>query len=110
MQPTSPAPVPATPGRISVTALDAALVGARLIDVREPDEFVGELGHHPRAELVPLATLPSAALGWDRHERYVVICRSGGRSLRAAQALTAMGFTNVVDVEGGMLALRERQL
>jgi 3-mercaptopyruvate sulfurtransferase SseA len=33
----------------------------RIIDVREADEFVGELGHMPGAELVPLATLLAAA-------------------------------------------------
>lgn len=76
----------------------------RLIDVREPHEFDGELGHVPGAELVPLGTLEQAARTWDRAEALVLICRSGARSARAAALLTRMGFTRVMNLDGGMLA------
>lgn len=86
----------------------AALAGAphrpRIIDVREPDEYVGELGHVEGAELVPLATVGRAAHGWPRDESLVLVCRSGKRSGRAASELVAMGFTAVMNLEGGMLA------
>lgn len=80
---------------------------ARLIDVREPDEFTGPLGHLPGAELVPLATVEAAARGWPRDAPLVLICRSGGRSARAATALAARGFTRLYNLAGGMLAVRE---
>jgi rhodanese-related sulfurtransferase len=76
----------------------------RLIDVREPDEFVGPLGHVPGAELVPLSTIPTAAAGWERSERLLLICRSGGRSARAATTMAGIGFGNLFNLSGGMLA------
>ena len=82
----------------------------RIIDVREPDEFMGELGHVPGAELVPLATLPNAAQSWAREQRIVVACRSGARSSRAARSLVALGFSNLLNLEGGMLAYIEAGL
>lgn len=77
---------------------------ARLIDVREPHEFVGELGHVQGAELVPLETLEAASKGWERDAPLVMICRSGGRSGRAAEHLAAQGFVAVMNMVGGMLA------
>ncbi|HEY2345564.1 MAG TPA: molybdopterin-synthase adenylyltransferase MoeB [Xanthomonadaceae bacterium] len=75
--------------------------GAVLVDVREAHERAagfadGALGV-ARAELEadPLATLP------DRGAEVLLICQSGGRSLRAAQALCASGYTNVASVAGG---------
>jgi rhodanese-related sulfurtransferase len=76
----------------------------RLVDVREPDEFVGELGHVDGAELVPLATVGAVAQGWPRDQTLVMICRSGGRSGRAARELVGLGFTTVMNLKGGMLA------
>lgn len=76
----------------------------RLVDVREPDEFTGPLGHLPDAELVPLATLAASAEQWDRDTPVLLICRSGVRSVRAANALASMGFRNVFNLTGGMLA------
>ena len=70
---------------------------------REPSEFHGELGHIPGAELVPLASLRGALASADRERELIVVCRSGGRSARAAAELVAMGFTRVRDLAGGML-------
>lgn len=84
--------------------------GVRLVDVRELDEFVGELGRVPGSELVPLATIEKTAASWDRTAPLVLICRSGGRSGRAALALVALGFEKVASMRGGMLAWNERRL
>lgn len=81
-----------------------ALGAVRLVDVREPHEYNAELGHVPGAELVPLATVAQAASGWDRDAELVLICRSGGRSGRAATELTRLGFRRVMNMVGGMLA------
>ena len=75
-----------------------------LIDVREPSEFTGELGHVPGARLVPMGGLPLAAAGWDRNAEYLIICKSGGRSGMSAQAMLKMGFTKVMNLTGGMIA------
>ena len=88
----------------------AALAGAqggrhsRLIDVREPHEFDGELGHIAGAELVPLSTVTSACVKWNHADEFVLICRSGGRSGMAALELRALGFERVINLVGGMIA------
>lgn len=88
---------------VSVRWTHGQLGGVRVIDVRRPDEWVGELGHVEGAELVTLDGLAAAASGWDRATPTVVICRSGGRSGRGAQLMEAMGFHHVVSMAGGML-------
>jgi len=84
--------------------------GARLIDVREINEFTAELGHIPGAELVPLGTIEHAAKDWDKLAPLVMICRSGGRSARATQTLKRLGFKEVVNMKGGMLAYNQAGL
>lgn len=80
--------------------------GLRIIDVREAYEFDDELGHIPGAELVPLRELAATAATWDPARALLLVCRSGGRSGRAADYLVAMGFSRVVNLRGGMLAYR----
>lgn len=84
--------------------------GVRIIDVREPAEFTGELGHIPGAELVPLATVSDASASWSRDAELLVVCRSGGRSARAAQLLCALGFRRVINLFGGMMGYNEAGL
>ena len=83
----------------------AAAVGAdgQLIDVREPDEVAA--GTLPGAVNIPLGELPDRLGELDKARRVVVLCRSGGRSTQAAEFLTGQGFTDVVNLEGGMLAV-----
>jgi sulfur-carrier protein adenylyltransferase/sulfurtransferase len=75
-----------------------------VVDVREPHEFAGELGHVPGATLVPLSIVASAASEWDRHADILLVCRSGKRSSMAAHHLVRMGFTRVMNLRGGMIA------
>jgi sulfur dioxygenase len=76
----------------------------RIMDVRQPEEFVGELGHMDGAELVPLATVPSAAASWTKSEPVLVVCRSGARGVDAANLLLKLGFEEVTNLSGGMIA------
>jgi rhodanese-related sulfurtransferase len=76
----------------------------RIVDVREPHELTGELGHIPGVERAPLATVAARAAGWDPQEEIVLVCRSGGRSARAAEVLVRAGFRHVMNLAGGMLA------
>ncbi len=77
-----------------------------VIDVREPEEFVGELGHIEGAILVPMDALehrlPKLAGYVD--QSIVVVCRAGARSASATAMLQRAGFRDVENLEGGMLA------
>ena len=79
----------------------AALDAARIIDVREPFEFVS--GRVPGSELVPLGEFAAASTHWNKDDLYVLVCRSGARSGRAAGYLASQGFTRVINMAGGML-------
>lgn len=89
---------------VSIAAARPHLSSVRVIDVREPDEHVGPLGHIEGAELIPLATVPENANGWDRAATYVLVCRSGARSSRAAAWMASAGFTELYNLTGGMMA------
>jgi rhodanese-related sulfurtransferase len=81
---------------------DAAATGATVIDVREPYEY--EAGHVDGALLMPLAQTVQLATDLPKDQPVYVICRSGNRSLSAAQALVDAGFQDVRNVGGGMIA------
>lgn len=90
---------------ITASALREALESAQppfLLDVREPHEYVQS--HLPGATLLPLGSLASGAAAIPRHHPVVVYCRSGARSAKAIGELqTTYGFTNLLNLEGGML-------
>lgn len=75
----------------------------KIVDVREPDELL-VLPGIKNAENLPLGTVSSSVSKWDRSMPVVVVCRSGGRSGRAALELVQMGFTRIASMRGGMLA------
>ncbi len=79
----------------------AALDAARIIDVREPFEFA--TGRVPGSELVPLGQFAAAATSWNKDDLYVLVCRSGARSGRAAGYLASNGFSRVINMAGGMM-------
>ena len=73
------------------------------IDVREPYEYAEfNLG----AKLIPLSNIPNAIADLEEHknDEIVVHCRSGARSGQAKMFMMQMGFTNVRNLEGGVLA------
>ena len=75
-----------------------------VLDVREPDEYAA--GHVEGALLMPLARTVEMALAADlpKDEPLYVFCRTGNRSLQAAQALVAAGYEDVRNVDGGIVA------
>lgn len=77
-----------------------------VVDVRQPEELMGELGHIPGAVHMPLDVLLSAGppADWPREAPLLLVCRSGARSMNAAMQLAAMGFTQLHNLTGGMLA------
>ncbi|WP_350308614.1 rhodanese-like domain-containing protein [Gracilibacillus phocaeensis] len=72
-----------------------------VIDVREDDEVAR--GMIPNAKHIKLGELPEHLTELDDQTDYYIICRSGGRSSRAAQYLLAKGY-QAINVDGGMLA------
>lgn len=82
----------------------------QLVDVREPEEFTGPLGHIPGARLLPLGRLSEDAPALDRDRPIVTICRAGGRSAQATVLLQRAGFTQVANLAGGMLRWRAQGL
>jgi rhodanese-related sulfurtransferase len=90
---------------IDVEQLAARLEqGARLVDVREPDEYVE--AHVPGAVLIPLGTVPEHVDAFTGSGPTYVICRSGARSMRACEHVAALDLdgVEVVNVAGGTLA------
>ncbi|RUO60595.1 rhodanese-like domain-containing protein [Pseudidiomarina insulisalsae] len=93
--------------------------GARVIDVREPGEYL--VGHIHQAVNMPRGVLemqltqhPEVAGYDDALQRIAsqplyLICRSGGRSALAAESLQRMGFNEVYSVAGGMQAWEEHK-
>lgn len=97
---------------IEVEPTDVATRGAELtfIDVREPREFSDELGHVPGSTLVPLGTLGERSRAWDPERPIVLVCRSGGRSAQAATELARLGFRQLYNLRGGMIAWNNARL
>lgn len=79
----------------------------RLVDVRQLEEYHGELGHISTAELIPLDTLPEHLPGMEKKDTIIFICRSGGRSARATAFAQSLGFEAVYNMKGGMLLWNE---
>ena len=82
----------------------------RLIDVRRPDEFNGELGHITGAELVTLGEELNQFLEkTDRSEEIVFVCRSGGRSGQATADSLKLGYKFTANMVGGMIRWNEKK-
>ena len=74
-----------------------------LLDVREDYEYqIANLG----ATLIPLNKVKSSASEIPTDREVVVMCKVGGRSQKAIEILQAQGFTNLVNLKGGIEAWR----
>lgn len=71
-----------------------------LLDVREPWEF--ERCHIEGAELLPMAAIPSRVAQLDPAREMVVICHHGVRSFHVARFLEHNGFSDVINLTGGV--------
>jgi sulfur dioxygenase len=87
-------------------ALEEVATPVEVIDVREPDEYIGPLGHIRGAKLIPLGQLSQRTNELSRDRPLVMVCRSGARSGRATLLLQQAGFKQVANLNGGMLRWR----
>ncbi len=74
-----------------------------LIDVRENDEFNGELGHIQTSILINLSTIPEKLKSILLDKPVIFVCRSGGRSAQACSYAHQQGLKNSFNMRGGML-------
>ncbi|SMN01654.1 Rhodanese-related sulfurtransferase [uncultured Candidatus Thioglobus sp.] len=89
-----------------------------LLDIREQDEF--EMMHIENSLHVPRGVLEGAcvwnyddtvpALAKARDQNIVLICRSGNRSVLAAQTMQQMGFTKVRSLKMGIKGWNDNDL
>ncbi len=90
----------------SITAETLAQIKDRedvfVIDVREQWEY--DEKHIPGVMLIPLGTIPDNLSLIPTDKTVILTCRSGNRSGQATDFLRAQGFTNVHNMEGGILA------
>lgn len=86
----------------------AEATGFRLLDVREPWEFEGPLGHIRESDLLPLGQVESTGAAWLAANSEggipLLVCRSGKRSADACRLLESLGATDTVNLAGGMIA------
>jgi len=89
--------------------LEENLRTVQIVDVREPDEFNGPLGHVTGARLIPLGALTNRISEIEKQTPVVVVCRSGARSAQATLMLGKAGFDKVANLSGGMLRWRAQR-
>lgn len=82
--------------------------GAILVDVREIDE-VEELAYNvPNIINLPLSVFEEYFAELPKDKVLVMVCKSGGRSLRAAGFLVNHGYTNVLNMKHGIIRWAEK--
>ena len=98
-------------------ALELTKNGWVYVDVRSEQEFEG--GHPASAYNVPVSHMAGGSMtpnpdfvsvmekAFGKDAKIVVGCKTGGRSLRAAQALVGAGFANVIDQRAGWDGARD---
>lgn len=82
--------------------------GALLVDVRENDE-VTELAYDvPNIIHIPLSQFEERFQEIPKDQKVIMVCKSGGRSLRATGFLVNHGYENVVNMQHGMIRWAEK--
>jgi len=76
-----------------------------MVDVRTPGEYEYD-GHIAGSRLIPLSALMSRVQEIPKDKTIVCVCQSGSRSYTACEILAKQGFTDVVNLSGGMIGWR----
>ena len=77
----------------------------RVIDVRNPDEWV--TGHIPAAEHIPLPRIvnnPESSLPGDKDQPQLFVCAVGERSAVACEVAAMLGYKEIYNLQGGTTA------
>jgi rhodanese-related sulfurtransferase len=80
-----------------------AETGVITLDVRTPGEF--NEGHIEGALLVDFQSgnFENEIASLDKSKTYAVYCRSGSRSGQAVKVMSEAGFTNIYNLNGGVI-------
>jgi rhodanese-related sulfurtransferase len=73
-----------------------------ILDVREQDEW--DAGHIPGAVFMPMGQVPDRLSEIPKDKTVIVQCRSGNRSDQVTTFLEQQGFTNILNMAGGINA------
>lgn len=89
-----------------ISALDAAKLlnddSTVLLDVREDEELA--ICKIEGALHIPMGEIPSRVEALPRDKQLIIFCHHGMRSLNVCQFLEARGFTNTINLAGGIHA------
>ena len=92
------------PDTVDVATVNALLNNddVLLIDVREQWEY--DEGHLPGITLIPMGDVPNRLSEIPTDKEVILTCRSGNRSGQVTDFLRQQGYTNVHNLEGGIVA------
>lgn len=81
----------------------------KVLDLRTPAEYAE--GHLTKSTLLNFYDpgFKTALLNMDRNQPYMIYCRSGNRSGQALEQMRELGFKNVYNLKGGILAWSAQQ-
>ena len=71
-----------------------------LLDVRQPWEY--DICNLEDRVLIPMTQIPAKLKQLEKDQETVVICHHGVRSLRVASFLEQSGFSNIINLKGGL--------
>lgn len=92
------------PGELSELLEDGGKDLYTIIDVREPAEYYGDMGHINGSMLIPLMELKDSLDKLrEGSSKLVFVCSSGERSYYACSFLKDQGIEKVVNLKGGMI-------
>jgi glyoxylase-like metal-dependent hydrolase (beta-lactamase superfamily II)/rhodanese-related sulfurtransferase len=94
----------------SISADDLAFIagsdpGITIVDVRKKSEYESE--HVVNAKNVPLDYINETMQDLDKNKNYYVHCASGYRSMIFVSILKARGYNGLVEIKGGIKAIKE---
>jgi rhodanese-related sulfurtransferase len=97
---TSPSAMDLTVSEFSTKVTEAGVI---TLDVRTPGEF--NEGHIEGALLVDFQSgnFENEIASLDKSKTYAVYCRSGSRSGQAVKIMSDAGFTNIYNLDGGVI-------
>jgi len=81
------------------TAMSMINDGAIIIDVRTAEEY--NEGHIANSINIPVDNI--SEITYAKEDKIIVYCASGVRSATAAKALVDNGYTNVYNLDGGLI-------
>lgn len=90
---------------VSEFAEGVSTLGVKLIDIRTAEEFAqGRLAGAENIDFYKTESFRTYLENLDKNAKYMIYCRSGNRSGQAIQIMEEMGFRDVRELRGGLIA------